>query len=129
MSFDDLAEVPGRIVAAWAGNDAGAFADAFTPDGTMVLPGDVFVKGRDAIRSYMDEMFSGPYKGSRVTGAPVDARLLGDVFGVLVTEGGVLLPGEETVAPERGIRATWVLVDQDGWRIAAYHNSPAGANQ
>jgi uncharacterized protein (TIGR02246 family) len=43
---------------------------------------------------------------------------------VLITEGGVLAPGE-TVAAERLIRATWVVAKQDnGWQLAAYHNSP-----
>ncbi len=34
--------------------------------------------------------------------------------------------GEDAVASERLVRATWVLVRRDGgWRIACYHNSPA----
>ena len=44
----------------------------------------------------------------------------------MVSEDGIIFPGQDTVASERLVRATWVLVRRDGgWRIASYHNSPA----
>lgn len=114
-----------RIVQAWAAQDADAFAAVFTEDGTMVLPGDVYKSGRDQIRAFMAAGFQGPYKGTQVTGQPLGLRLITPDVGVLITQGGVLAPGETTVAPEREIRATWVVVrDGDDWRLAAYHNSP-----
>jgi uncharacterized protein (TIGR02246 family) len=116
--------VPGLIVAAWAANDADAFARAFAPDGTMLLPGDVYLKGRDAIRDFMAAGYEGPYKGSTVTGTPLDARFLSPTSAVVVTVGGVLLPGDAEVSDEQEIRATWVLAKYDGeWLIGAYHNS------
>ena len=40
--------------------------------------------------------------------------------------GRYIFPGQDAVASERLVRATWVLVRRDdGWRIASYHNSPA----
>jgi uncharacterized protein (TIGR02246 family) len=46
----------------------------------------------------------------------------------VVSTGGVLMPGETSVPPQRLVRATWVLARQDGaWLIAAYHNSPLQA--
>ncbi|WP_169979417.1 MULTISPECIES: SgcJ/EcaC family oxidoreductase [unclassified Microbispora] len=123
-----LREVPGRIVAAWAGNDADAFAAACTEDATMILPGDVFVSGREAIREFFKAAYAGPYKGTRVTGEPISVKFIGADAAVLVTRGGVLAPGETEVAPERAIRATWVLAKQDGtWLITAYQNTPIGA--
>jgi uncharacterized protein (TIGR02246 family) len=122
-----VAAVPQRIIAAWAGNDAEAFAAAFTEDGTMALPGGVFVKGRPGIKEFMAAGYAGPYKGTRVHGEPVDVRFIGKEGAIVVTVGGVLAPGETEVARERSVRAIWVLAKQDGeWLIAAYQNTPLG---
>jgi uncharacterized protein (TIGR02246 family) len=97
----------------------------FTQDGTMVLPGQ-FIKGRDGIEEFMTEAYAAQYKGTRVTGSPVDFRMLGDDLAIIITEGGVLMPGESEVTPGRRIKATWVVVrDGTDWRLAAYHNAPA----
>ncbi|MFB8765240.1 SgcJ/EcaC family oxidoreductase [Nocardiopsis alba] len=119
-----VASLPQRVVKAWGEQDAAAFAQVFTPDGTMILPG-VYQKGQDAIEEFMAAAFAGPYKGTRVTGTPLDLRPLGRDAAVVVTQGGVLAPGEEEVSDARAIRATWVAVrHQEGWRLAAYQNSP-----
>jgi uncharacterized protein (TIGR02246 family) len=116
--------VPMRIVSAWGKQDAVAFSKVFTEDGSMILPG-VYKKGRSEILSFMADAFVGPYRGTQVTGVPIDFLSLGDQSAVLVTEGGVLAPGEVEVPPERAIRATWVVLKRDGeWRLAAYQNSP-----
>ncbi|MBL6278361.1 SgcJ/EcaC family oxidoreductase [Micromonospora fiedleri] len=119
--------VPLRLVAAWAKNDADGVAAVFTPDGSMILPGDVYKKGRDEIRAFMAAAYAGPFKGTGVTGRPVDVRLINDDVALLRTHGGILAPGETDIAPELAVRSTWVVVKRDDqWYLASYQNSPRG---
>ncbi|MFF8867326.1 SgcJ/EcaC family oxidoreductase [Streptomyces sp. NPDC015139] len=119
-----VAALPGRVVEAWARHDAAGFAQVFTTDGTMILPG-VYHSGREAIEAFMSAAFQGPYKGTQVTGTPLALRFLCEDVAIVVTQGGVLAAGESTVADERAVRATWVAAKQDGeWLLAAYQNSP-----
>ncbi|MFE7131871.1 SgcJ/EcaC family oxidoreductase [Streptomyces sp. NPDC057638] len=122
-----IAALPQRVVAAWAAQDADAFAEVFTPDGTMIIPG-VFQQGREAIRSFLAQAFQGPFKGTRVTGTPVDLRFAGAESGILITRGGILAPGESEPSAERAVNASWVVIKRDGrWLLAAYQNSPRNA--
>lgn len=119
-----IAAVPARMVAAWAAQDANAFADLFTQDGTLILPG-VYRKGREEIREFMAAGYAGPYQGTRVTGSPIDIKPLADGAVALLTMGGVLAPGETEVSDNAAIRASWILVRRDGrWQLAVYQNCP-----
>jgi uncharacterized protein (TIGR02246 family) len=119
--------VPLKLVAAWAHNDAAGIAQVFAEDGIMILPGDVYKTGRPEILSFMAAAFAGPFKGTGVTGKPVDVRFVGDDVALLRTHGGILAPGETDIAPELAVRSTWVTVRKNGqWQLAAYQNSPRG---
>jgi len=122
-----VAGLPGRIIAAWTAQDAQAFAEVFTEDGTMILPG-LYKKGRAEIAAYMTGAFAGPYRGTQVTGQPIDLRFLGADAALVITEGGVVAAGETELAGGASIRATWVAARQDGeWLLVAYQNSPRDA--
>jgi uncharacterized protein (TIGR02246 family) len=110
---------------AWEANDAETFVADYTDDASVIQPG-VYEKDREEIRTTMAAAFAGPLNGSRATDHPVDVRFLTDDTAIVVSEGGIIFPGQDAVASERLVRATWVLVRRDdGWRIASYHNSPA----
>ena len=119
-----ITDVLHRVDAAWAANDADAFADLYRADGTVVLPGRNLV-GREAIRADMKEKYAGVYRGTTSRNDAESIRLLGSDAAVVVGLSGIMAPGERTVAPEFQRRATWVLSRQDGtWLVDAYHNSP-----
>ncbi|MFD3664388.1 SgcJ/EcaC family oxidoreductase [Streptomyces sp. NPDC058659] len=125
---DALRAIPQHIVEAWADHDADRFAEVFTDNATLILPGDVFLTSREEIRTFMRNAFSGPFKGTRVTGEPRSIRPLAGSVAVLVTQGGVLAPGDTVPTDARAIRATWVLVKEGAdWRIASYQNTPIAA--
>jgi uncharacterized protein (TIGR02246 family) len=120
-----VAALTQRVIAAWAYADADSFADTFTEDGTMTLPG-AYKKGREEIRAYLKEAYANQYKDTQVTGKPVDLRFLSPDVALLLTQGGVLAAGETEVSDDQAIRAAWTCVRQDGdWYLAAYQNSPA----
>jgi uncharacterized protein (TIGR02246 family) len=87
----------------------------------------VFKNGREESRSGMAAAYAGPFKGTGVTGKPVDVRFVSDDVALIRTHGGILAEGQDTIAPELAVRSTWVTVKQDGqWRLAGYQNSPRG---
>ena len=123
---DAIAEVRALftdLYAAWADNDADAFASFYRDDATVVMPG-VRHLGKSAIRDSMAAGFEGPLKGSKAVDEPVDFRILGDTA-IVISKAGILMAGETDVPAEREATATWALTRQDGrWLIAAYANAP-----
>jgi uncharacterized protein (TIGR02246 family) len=120
-----IVDVLAGLYKAWAANDAEAFVADYTDDASVIQPG-VYKKDREEIRTTMAAAFAGPLSGSRATDQPAAIRFLTDDTAIVVSEGGIIFPGQDAVASEGLVRATWVLVKRDGvWRIASYHNSPA----
>jgi uncharacterized protein (TIGR02246 family) len=120
-----VSDVLKRLYEAWEANDAGAFVADYLDDASVVQPG-VYKKDREEIRTTMAAGFAGPLQGSRVITHPQDIRFLTDETAIVVSEDGILFPGQDVVPGEALVRATWVLAKRGGsWYVAAYHNSPA----
>lgn len=117
-------DVVERVNAAWGANDPDAFADAFAPDATLILSGDRYFNGRENIRRALHQSFATDHKGTRLSTYVVDFRWLDGNIASMVTEGGVLLPGQSEPDWERALRATWIAARQpDGtYLVASYQN-------
>jgi uncharacterized protein (TIGR02246 family) len=112
------------IRTSWKNNDADGFADAYTADASMILSGNRYFRGRETIRTVAEHQFKSAHQKTTLLQEIVDVRFLNQQAAVVITEGGVLAPGENAPAAERAIRATWVLTrDADAWHIAAYQNT------
>jgi len=112
---------------AWDKGDADAFVSEYAENASATLPGS-YMKSRQDIHGSMTFLFNGPFKGTRASDKVLDVRFLNDDTAVVITETGVLIPGEDAAPPERTAYATWVLTRQDGkWLIGAYCNSPTTA--
>lgn len=110
---------------AWNNADPEAFVLEYLEDASAILPG-AYLKSREEIRGAMAFSFDGPLKGTRSSNKVLDVRLLNDDAAVVITEAGVLIPGESEAPAERTSYATWVLAKRNGmWRLAAYSNSPS----
>lgn len=113
------------LYAAWADNDAKAFAETFAADATSILPGS-YRKGKEAIHDNMAAAYDGPFKGSRVVDEVQQVRFLGADAAVVTSRSAVLMAGETEAPDDRWVMATWVLSRQEGrWLISAYHNCAA----
>jgi uncharacterized protein (TIGR02246 family) len=116
--------VPQLIQGAWKSNDPDAFASVFTEDGSLLM-GDRQLTSRAEIREFMAEGFERGFAGAWVRGWPLELKFLTDDVAVVVTQGGIIFAGESDYAPEREIRATWVIVHRDGaWRLLSHQSSP-----
>ncbi|MFC5029053.1 SgcJ/EcaC family oxidoreductase [Streptomyces sp. SID13666] len=120
-----LADVPQRVSRAWVAHDLTAFGDVFTEDASFIVPGeDTYLKSRDEIRAYMSAIFTGPYKDVLPVANVLNVKCISKDVGIVVTQGGLKLPGEIDVPPERVGRQTWTIVKQGHeWRDSAYQNS------
>jgi uncharacterized protein (TIGR02246 family) len=111
------------VLAAWAANDADAFADLHAPDASLVTVEGLYCKGREQIRQVMTMLYAGVFKGSKVFVEYEDVRLVGDDFAVVVYWNGILQGGLKELPPEETRRATTVLSKRDGrWLVEAFQN-------
>ena len=92
------------VYEAWEANDAEAFVADYLDDASVVQLG-VYKKDRQEIRSTMAGGFAGPLKGSRVIDQPRDVRFLNEDTAIVISEGGIVFPGQNAVPSEGTVRA------------------------
>jgi uncharacterized protein (TIGR02246 family) len=85
---------------AWEAGDAETFAAGYAEDASVIQPG-VYEKDREEIRTNMAAAFAGPLSGSPVAARPVNVRFLTGDTAIVVSENGIILPGQDAVAGER----------------------------
>jgi uncharacterized protein (TIGR02246 family) len=113
---------------AWAAHDPDQVARYYAPDATAIVPGGMN-RGRDEVRNFFAAGFQGRLKNTTVIDESRYIRFPADGTAVVVTEGGILAAGEQSVPAGRLVRGTYVLVRQDGeWLITSFHSCPLHAS-
>ena len=109
---------------AWAAGDADGMVAAYTDDASAIMPG-ALRDSREVIRESMAAAFAGPLRSTTTFNKQLSVRFIGADAAIVLSESGILFPGQSEVPLEGRVNCTWVLEKQDGgWMIAAYHNSP-----
>jgi uncharacterized protein (TIGR02246 family) len=109
---------------AWAVGDAEGMVAGYTDDASAIMPG-ALRDSRQVIRESMAAAFAGPLKSTTTFNKQLSVRFIGADAAIVLSESGILFPGQSEVPLEGRVNCTWVLEKQDGgWMIAAYHNSP-----
>jgi uncharacterized protein (TIGR02246 family) len=112
---------------AWEAGDADGMVASYTADATAIMTGSLR-DSRDVIRDSMALAFAGPLKDTSTWNKQLSVRFVGQDAAIVVSESGILFPGQTEVPDAAKVNATWVFEKRDGqWLIAAYHNSPARA--
>jgi uncharacterized protein (TIGR02246 family) len=112
---------------AWEAGDADGMVADYTADATAIMTGSLR-DSRDVIRDSMALAFAGPLKDTSTWNKQLSVRFVGGDAAIVVSESGILFPGQAEVPDAAKVNATWVFEKRDGqWLIAAYHNSPARA--
>jgi uncharacterized protein (TIGR02246 family) len=113
-----------RQLVAWSDGNGASFAATYTADADLTTFDGTHVAGRQEIASFMQAQFDAFLKGTRVLAAPKRIRFIGDSVAVMITEGGVLFPGETAVPPERFSIQTFLATRSDqGWLFEAFQNT------
>jgi uncharacterized protein (TIGR02246 family) len=114
----------GRALEGWERGDGQAFAEAFAADGDLILFDGMLTRGRGQIAFVMQRLFNGALKGSRIAASVMDLRFLDPDVALMLTLGGVLLPGETQLPPDRQSIQAWVAARRAGrWQFASVQNT------
>jgi uncharacterized protein (TIGR02246 family) len=125
-----IRSVVGAFADAWGRADAAAIASLFTPDGDLVIPTGLQVRGRTHLHDFYASAFAKGYAGSTTTADITRIRAIAP--GVMVVDaawsiiGAKLSPGKVN-PPERGILAAVIVKSTGRWWIAALREQEGAA--
>lgn len=113
-----------QIVDGWSNANGAVIAGVYAADGTLVAGDGTVTRGPGEIARYHDRQFQHFLKDTRLTVAVRSVQFLSEDVALMQTEGGILWPGQQQLAPgNRGIQS-FVAVREDGtWRVRLFQNT------
>lgn len=115
---DEIRDLVKGAVELMRARDFAAIAGAYTPDGTLLLPGRPLAKGAQAIETAWAEFFPYPFRALEYGPTHIDVSSSGD----LAAETGVFSLTLETPEGPRSDQGKYIVVwhnTDSGWKIAA----------
>jgi uncharacterized protein (TIGR02246 family) len=121
---DALRALVHRIVEGWSNANGSAIAGVYASDGTLVAGDGTVTRGPDEIARYHDRQFEHFLKGTRLTVEVRSVHFLSDDVALMQTEGGILWPGQQQLAPGNSGIQSFIAVREDGtWRVRLFQNT------
>ena len=125
MTDGEIRELYARLLDAWNGRDAEAFAALFGDDGAMIGFDGSQAAGSSAIHDHLRPIFADHPTAAyvaRVRGV----RMLAPGVALLNAAAGMVPPGGDDLNPAVNTLQTVVAARAgDGWRIVLFQNTPA----
>jgi uncharacterized protein (TIGR02246 family) len=113
-----------KIVEGWSNADGGMIASVYASDGTLVAGDGTVTRGPGEIARYHDRQFQEFLKGTRLTVAVRSVHFLSEDVALMQTEGGILWPGQQQLAPGNSGIQSFIAVREDGtWRVRLFQNT------
>jgi uncharacterized protein (TIGR02246 family) len=114
-----------RLIGAWNGRDADAFAALFAPDGTSVGFDGSQASTPDGITVHLRPVFADHPTAAYVAKVR-EVRPVGIGGALLRAIAGMVPPGARELRPELNTVQSLVAEETaDGWRIVLFQNTPA----
>ena len=126
MSTMEIKSLLAGLADAWNRGDATAYANLFTADADYITFFGMRTRGRDAIEQSHRMLFTGPLRGSRMSGTTeADIRFLATDVALVIAEGGGTTsgPGADDAADRRSVVSFTAVHTPDGWRFASFQNT------
>jgi uncharacterized protein (TIGR02246 family) len=124
MTDGDVRDLYARLLEAWNGRDAEAFAALFADDGAMIGFDGSQATGRE-IREHLQPIFAGHPTAAYVAHVR-EVRPLAPGVALLRAAAGMVPPGADDLNPAVNTLQTLLAVRSgDGWRIVLFQNTPA----
>lgn len=119
----DIQDVLDRYLRLWMEGRAQACADLYERAGDALAVDGTFLRGRDEIKRYYDDVMSGKYTGFKVENVQdLGIRALGEGIALLDATWEVLAPSDDGASwtvVGRPICSLVVVGTEGGWKITA----------
>jgi uncharacterized protein (TIGR02246 family) len=121
--MEAIREIVAGLEKAWNNADADGFGQWFTEAAQFVNVYGMYAQGRPAIVAGHKGIFEGVYKGSAVSFALLQFRLLREDVALVHVRAHLRVP-EGPMAGEHDALPSMVLTREAGvWKIAGFHNT------